>query len=229
MLDWAIAKVSKQAYDDLAPAIDRVWADELASIGRDLRGWFDGVVHDAQDWRPERFEFAFGLPGDLDRDPRSVNEAALVDGRFRIRGSIDLIERRHDGRSFRVTDHKTGRNRTTLATMVDGGRVLQPILYGMALEALEDVTVDEGRLSYCTATGGFTVHTIPLNELSRRRALEVLEVIDRAIEHGTLAARPHDGACSRCDFPIVCGGREEDRTRRKVPLSEDLDVLRRIP
>ena len=100
----------------------------------------------------------------------------------------------------------------------------------LALEALEGVRVDEGRLSYCTATGGFTVHTIPLNELSRRRALEVLDVIDRAIEHGTLAARPADGACTRCDFPIVCGAREEDRTRRKkVPLSEDLDALRRIP
>jgi CRISPR/Cas system-associated exonuclease Cas4 (RecB family) len=230
MLDWAIADVSKQAYDDLAPAIDRVWYDELASIARDLRGWLDGVVRDGGEWRPERFEFAFGLPGDLDRDPRSVTEPALVDGRFRIRGSIDLVERRHDGRSFRVTDHKTGRNRTTLATMVDGGRVLQPILYGMALEALEGVTVEEGRLSYCTATGGFTVHTIPLNELSRRRGVEVLEVIDRAIEYGTLAARPTDGACGRCDFTAVCGAREEDRTRRKpAALFADLDALRKIP
>jgi hypothetical protein len=230
MLDWAMAKVSKQAYDDLAPAIDRVWSDELASIARDLRGWLDFVIRDGADWRPERFEFAFGLPGDLDRDPRSVNDPAIVDGRFQIRGSIDLVERRHDGRAFRVTDHKTGRNRTTMATMVDGGRVLQPIVYGLALEALEGVTVEEGRLSYCTATGGFTEHRIPLNELSRRRAIEVLEVIDRAIEQGTLAARPADGACARCDFTMVCGAREEDRTRRKpTGLFADLDALRKIP
>jgi hypothetical protein len=230
MLDWAIAIVAKQAYDDLAPAIDRVWHDELASIARDLRGWLDELVRDGREWRPERFEFAFGLPGDLNRDPRSIADPALVDGRFRLRGSIDLIERRLDGTTLRVTDHKTGKNRTTLATMVDGGRVLQPILYGMALEALTGERVEEGRLSYCTSVGGFTMHRITLDEVSRRRALEVLEVVDRAIEHGTLAARPADGACGRCDFGCVCGAEEERRTRRKpASLFADLDALRRIP
>ena len=230
MLDWAIGTVSKQAYDDLAPAIDRVWHDELASIARDLRGWLEGLVRDSRQWRPERFEFSFGLPGDLNRDPRSVPDPAHVDGRFFIRGSIDLIERRLDGRALRVTDHKTGKNRTSLATMVEGGRVLQPILYGMALEAVTGETVEEGRLSYCTSVGAFSVHSISLDEVSRRRALEVLEVIDRAIEQGTLAARPADGACSRCDFLSVCGSDEERRTRRKpAALFADLDALRRIP
>jgi CRISPR/Cas system-associated exonuclease Cas4 (RecB family) len=230
MLDWAISTVARKAYDDLAPAIDRVWHDEVASIARDLRGWLDELVQDGKNWMPERFEFAFGLPGDLDRDPRSVSEPARVDGRFLIRGSIDLVERRLDGRALRVTDHKTGKNRTNQATMVGGGRVLQPILYGMSLEAISGETVEEGRLSYCTAAGNFSIHTIPLNELSRRRALEVLEVIDRAIESGTLAARPAEGACSRCDFVPVCGGEQEVRTTRKVgAVFADLDELRRIP
>jgi RecB family exonuclease len=230
MLNWAITRVAQQAKDDLAPAIDRVWEDELAAIARDLRGWFDHLLTDGGDWTPELFEFAFGLPGDLERDPRSVNQPALIDGRFLIRGSIDLVERRTSGTALRVTDHKTGKNRTNRATMVDGGRVLQPILYGMALEALTGERVEEGRLSYCTAIGGFTVHAIALDETSRRRALEVLEVIDRAIEHGTLAARPADGACSRCDFIAVCGGDEERRTTRKAAnLFADLDALRRIP
>lgn len=230
MLDWAIASVSKQAYDDLAPAIDRVWSDELASMARDLRGWLEGLVHDGQEWLPESVEFAFGLPGDLNRDPRSVAHAAHVDGRFFIRGSIDLVERRIDGNTRRVTDHKTGKNRTSMATMVDGGRVLQPILYGLALETLTGERVEEGRLSFCTSAGGFTIHRITLDDVSRRRAIEVLEVIDRAIEAGTLAARPADGACSRCDFGCVCGTEEERRTRRKpANLFADLDALRRIP
>ena len=42
--------------------------------------------------------------------------------------------------------------------MVDGGRVLQPILYGMALEAATGEPVEEGRLSYCTTVGNFSVH-----------------------------------------------------------------------
>jgi hypothetical protein len=229
MLDWAIGAISQKAYDDLAPAIDRVWRDEMASIARDLRGWLEELARDGREWRPERFEFAFGLPGDPARDPRSLVDPARVDGRFLIRGSIDLIERRLDGAALRVTDHKTGKNRTTLATMVDGGRVLQPILYGMALEAATGEQVSEGRLSYCTSAGNFSVHTIALNELSRRRALEVLEVIDRAIEQGHLAARPAEGACGRCDFVSVCGGEEERRVRRKSALEPDLEELRRIP
>jgi ATP-dependent helicase/nuclease subunit B len=230
MLEWAIGRVSQQAKDDLAPAIDRVWADELASIARDLRGWLDHLVADGRDWTPELFEFAFGLPGDLERDPRSVNEPARVDERFLIRGSIDLVERRVNGSSLRVTDHKTGKNRTTRATMVHGGRVLQPILYGMALERLTGERVEEGRLSYCTAAGEFSVHTIALDETSRRRALEVLEIIDRAIEQGTLAALPHDGACGRCDFGAVCGGDQEPRIRRKHgAIFADIEALRRIP
>jgi hypothetical protein len=230
MLEWAIGRVSKKAKDDLAPAIDRVWTDELASIARDLRGWLEHLVRDGAEWKPEFFEFAFGLPGDLERDPRSVNDPAWVDGRFLIRGSIDLVERRVQGSALRVTDHKTGKNRTNLATMVDGGRVLQPILYGMALEAITGERVEAGRLSYCTSVGAFSVHSIALDDTSRRRALEVLEVIDRAIEHGTLAARPADGACGRCNFVAVCGADEQRRTQRKSPgLFADLDALRRIP
>jgi hypothetical protein len=230
MLDWAITKVSETAREKLAPAIDRVWRDELASIARDLRGWLEGLVRDGVDWRPELFEFAFGLPGDLERDPRSVPHPASVDGRFLIRGSIDLVERRIHGATLRVTDHKTGKNRTTAATMVHGGRVLQPILYGMALEAIAGERVEAGRLSFCTYAGAFTTHSIALDEISRKRALEVLEVIDRAIEQGLLAALPADGACDRCDFVAVCGADEERRTRRKPTTHfADLEALRRLP
>ena len=139
-----------EAYDELAPAIDRVWHDEIAAMTHDLRGWLEELAQDGEEWMPERFEFAFGLPGDANRDPRSVAEPALVDGRFQLRGSIDLIERRIDGTSLRVTDHKTGKNRTKRSTVVDGGRVLQPVLYGLALEA-RDRRSRSTRAACCTA------------------------------------------------------------------------------
>ena len=142
------------------------------------------------------------------------------------------MERRADGRSLRVTDHKTGKKRTTLATVVDGGRVLQPVLYGVALERITGEPVSEGRLSYCTTAGQFETHVIPLDDVIRRRGLEVLEIIDRAIEHGMLAAKPgHFGshsACEYCDFRPVCGPDEPRRTLRK-PSVPDLDALRRMP
>jgi hypothetical protein len=233
-LDWAITSVTTQAYDDLAPAIDRVWRDEIAALRRDLRLWFDEmVVKDAARWVPERFELAFGLPPDGKRDSHSVTAPVRVGGDgFQLRGSIDLVERRLDGGALRVTDHKTGKNRTTPATIVEGGRVLQPVLYAVALEALTGEPVVEGRLSFCTSAGQFSVRAITLDEHVRRRGLEVLEIVDRAIEHGTLAARPgrigDRDACEYCDFTAVCGREEPARTKRK-PAVPDLEALRRMP
>ncbi|MEZ5291580.1 MAG: PD-(D/E)XK nuclease family protein [Vicinamibacterales bacterium] len=233
-LEWAITQVTTAAYDKLAPAIDRVWNDEVARLRRDLGLWFDEmVVKDAADWVPDRFELAFGLPPDSARDEHSVTSPVSVGAAgFRLRGSIDLVERRKDGKVLRVTDHKTGRNRTTPATIVEGGRILQPVLYAVALEALSGEPVAEGRLSYCTTAGQFTTRTIAIDEPIRRRGLEVLEIVDRAVEQGTLAAKPgrlgEHHACDYCDFRPVCGPNEPSRTGRK-PAVADLDALRRMP
>lgn len=234
VLDWAFTTIIPKAYDDLAPAIDRVWRDEIETLRRDLRIWVERqLAADGSRWVPERFELAFGLPHDSARDPASTREPVRVGPHgFQLRGSIDLVERRVHGTALRVTDHKTGRNRTSIATVVDGGRVLQPVLYSVALEALTGDTVEEGRLSFCTTAGNFSTHAIALDDPIRRRGLEVLEVIDRAIEHGMLAARPGlvgaHSACEYCDFRPVCGGDEARRTGRKPPLP-DLDAVRRMP
>ncbi len=116
--------------------------------------------------------------------------------------------------------------------MVDGGRVLQPVIYGLALKALfPDETVFSGRLFYCTTAGGFHPYEIPLMGEAPKRGLEVLEIVDRAIEQrraGGAARRPK--TCEWCDFQVVCGSQEERRTRRKDPkLFADLDALRKMP
>jgi hypothetical protein len=228
-LEWAIATVSRAAADKLAPAIERVWVDEISSIRRDLLLWLDQLPRDT-DWVPERFEFAFGLPPDDARDPASVTSPAIVDGRYRLRGSIDLIERNPRTRALRVTDHKTGKNRTTRLTVVHGGQILQPVLYGLALESLTGDTVYEGRLWYCTTAGNYYAHSIPLSDTARRSGIEVLEIIDRAVERGPLVARPARDACKWCDFTPVCGRDEETRTGRKPEaVVADLVALRKMP
>jgi hypothetical protein len=166
------------------------------------------------------------------RDEHSTAEPAVIDGRFRLRGSIDMIERHRKMRFLRVTDHKTGKNRTQRGqTVVDGGRVLQPVVYGLALKALfPEETVYSGRLFFCTTAGDFTPYEIPLLGEAPKRGLEVLETIDRGVEHGLLAARPQADMCQWCDFQVVCGREEERRTRRKdAKLFADLDALRDMP
>jgi hypothetical protein len=231
-LTAAIREVHDREYDRLSPAIDRVWQDEIGVMTQDLRIWLEKLADEGAQWTPERFEFAFGLPDTEGRDAHSTPEPALIDGRFKLRGSIDMIERHQKTGFLRVTDHKTGKNRTRDGqTVVDGGRVLQPVIYGLALKALfPDDTVFSGRLFYCTTAGGFKPYEIPLMGEAPKRGLEVLEIVDRAIENGSLAASPAVKTCEWCDFQVVCGGDEERRTRRKDPKRfADLDALRKMP
>jgi ATP-dependent helicase/nuclease subunit B len=227
-LDAVVARVAAEYYERLAPAIERVWRDEVGDIARDLRVWVRRLAG-AGDWLPEYFEFSFGLT-DEGRDARSVRDPVLVDGRFLLRGSVDLVERRRDSALLRVTDHKTGKNRTTWKTVIGGGGALQPVLYSLAVEQALGAAVSSGRLFYCTAAGGFTDHEIPINDANRRAGLEALEIVDRAIELGFLPAAPAVRACTWCDFRVVCGPNEEKRVKGKpADKMGDLAALREMP
>ena len=231
-LDRIVTRVAGEYHERLAPAIERVWRDEIADVTKDLRVWVRRLP-EAGDWIPTYFEFSFGLPKDLaevGRDPNSLADPVLLDGRFKLRGSIDLIEQRVATSSLRVTDHKTGKNRTTWKTVIGGGGTLQPVLYSLAVRQALGAEVTSGRLYYCTAPGGFTEHEIPINEANTRLGLEALEIVDRAIELGFLPAAPQEGACSWCDFRPVCGPHEERRVAGKSPEKlGDLTALRDKP
>jgi CRISPR/Cas system-associated exonuclease Cas4 (RecB family) len=159
-----------------------------------------------------------------------VPDPVTIDGRFILRGSVDLVETRSGTTDVRVTDHKTGRNRSTPRTVIGGGAMLQPVLYGMAIEGVLGRPVVSGRLFYCTAAGGFTQHEIPLSDANRRAGLEALEIVDRAIELGFLPPAPATRACSWCDFRVVCGPDEDKHAARKpADTLADLAALRSMP
>ena len=225
-----VQQVADRYRDELAPAVTRVWDDEVRGLERDLLRWLEQISPEPDGWEPWRFEFAFGLPDDAGRDPRSVPRPASIDGRFLLRGSIDLVERHPATGRLRVTDHKTGKNRTTGDQVIGGGAVLQPVLYALALEELLGATVHSGRLYFCTSAGGYEAREIPLLDRTRRLGVEALEIVDRAIEMGRLAAAPGDGACELCDFRCVCGPNEVRRTGQKHPRPlADLVELRSRP
>jgi CRISPR/Cas system-associated exonuclease Cas4 (RecB family) len=226
-INAVLDRVAAEYAEDLAPAIERVWRDEIDDLRRDLGIWVQKLADDSE-WQPQYFEFSFGL-SDEGRDPASLPDPVTVDGRFVLHGSVDLVERHRDLDVLRITDHKTGRNRSNPDLIVGGGSVLQPVLYSMAVEQGLGTKVIEGRLFYCTTVGGFADHRIPINDYTRRQGLEVLTIIDRAVEQGFLPAAPGDRACTWCDFRSVCGPREEERTARKSPdRLADLIALRAI-
>ncbi len=272
--DVVLDTQAAQTYEEMAPAIERIWLAEIESLRNDLRGWLRQVSEQPQ-WRPALAEMAFGLAPSDDRDAASVEEPVEVSG-FRLRGSIDLVEVSDRHRRIRVTDHKTGRAAAKSSMVVDGGKVLQPVLYGLVAEQLlQDgqldevtlglptalseeasdqsdanptsqlpeafressglpsaetaaaaITVESGRLFYCTVRGGYADVEVPLRRDARQSAEQLFETVDAHIREGFLPAAPAEGACRFCDYRIVCGPYEERRIQRKQ--TDRLDPLTRL-
>ena len=226
VLDETLTRVAAEYAELLAPAVDRVWQDEIAAIRTDLRIWARELAA-STGWEPWLFEYAFGLPDAPGRDPSSRRETVTIDGRFILRGAIDLIERKPGTMILRVTDHKTGKNRSERGSIIGHGQQLQPVIYSLAVETATGGTVESARFSYCTTAGGFTEHNVAINERTRQMGIEALEIIDRAVELGMMPPAPADKACGFCDFLPVCGPDQERRARRKSHVEiRDLLELR---
>ncbi|MFL5290291.1 MAG: PD-(D/E)XK nuclease family protein [Myxococcales bacterium] len=213
-LEQALEKVAQRYRDDLAPAIERVWEDGIASIRADLREWLLRVSQEPS-WEPWRFELSFGLPERRHRDPESTLDPVVLDEGFRIRGSIDLVERSPDG-ALRATDYKTGKVRAAPGMVIGGGRTLQPALYALALEKLfPGARVQEGRLYYSSFTGDFTAVEVPLDRITRDSVKELARTLGEAVQQGFLPAAPAERECTYCDYLAVCGSSVERQTERK--------------
>jgi CRISPR/Cas system-associated exonuclease Cas4 (RecB family) len=230
MLDAVLDRVAAEYREELSPAIDRVWNDEIGELRRDLGIWIQKIA-DLREWRPAYFEFSFGLD-DEGRDPRSLSAPVTVDGRFVLRGSVDLIEEHAELGMLRITDHKTGKNRASADLVVGGGATLQPVLYSVAIEQGLGRRVAAGRLFFCTTAGGFTEQPVVINDHTRAQGLQVLTIIDRAVADGFLPPAPDQKpharpACTWCDFRPVCGPSVVERNRHKASERlADLDALR---
>jgi CRISPR/Cas system-associated exonuclease Cas4 (RecB family) len=228
-LEEVMVSVADEYRERLVPAIERVWDEEVAAMARDLRGWLRRVAEEGGHWIPRYFELAFGLPIGDERDPRSAPAPVTIDGRFILRGAVDLVEEHRQTGALRVTDHKTGKDRTKEGLIIGGGATLQPVLYSLAVEQVTGREVTESRLFFCTSAGGYRSRPVPLTPPARRLGLEALEIVDRAIELGFLAAAPQEGACAWCDFRPVCGPNESPRVARKPgdPLRDLLELRSR--
>ncbi|HJU09328.1 MAG TPA: PD-(D/E)XK nuclease family protein, partial [Candidatus Binataceae bacterium] len=225
-----LARVAEREREKLAPAIERVWDDGIASISADLSEWLRRSVQQNDDWYPYRFELSFGLHDREQADPASREEPVVIAGGLKLRGSIDLVERDPGRARVRITDHKTGKVRAPSNIVVGGGRVLQPVLYSLAAEQLLTEPVDSGRLYYCTLAGGFEERVVDLNDAARQAASAVIKVIRDALQTGFLPAAPDKRECQWCDYRLLCGPYEERRSTGKPPARlTALRELRELP
>jgi len=232
-LEATVTRLSAVMSEELAPAIPRVWEDEIEGLRADLRLWLRRLPEEAATWIPKHFELTFGLGEARGPEVDTYPDVVTLPGGWKLRGAVDLVEEHTGDGSIRVTDHKTGRDFTREGIVVGGGETLQPVLYGLAVENILRRPVRESRLFFATARGGFVERKVPLTERARRYGIEVLEIVDRAIVQGALPAFPKPGGCTYCDFRVVCGANEERRTRRfkdlRVPHVRDVEELRTLP
>jgi CRISPR/Cas system-associated exonuclease Cas4 (RecB family) len=227
-MEKIVDAIAERYRDELAPAIDRVWEDGIASIRADLREWMRRAAGDGDGWCPDRFELSFGLSERAQSDPASWREPVAIAGGLRLRGSIDLIER-HPRGVLRATDHKTGKIVADKEVIVGGGAILQPLLYALAAEKILDQPVESGRLYYCTSAGSFEERTVSLDDTGRAAIAEVIAIVGGALEEGFLPAMPAAGECRYCDYRPVCGPYEEQRAVLKPkPRLAELKRLREM-
>jgi len=230
--DRFVTRIAGEYQDRLSPPIVRVWEDAVAAIRRDIHEWIRRLPADGARWTPARVEIGVGFSGGFGRDEASHREDVILPDGTRLHGVVDLLERGGDA-EWRITDYKTGRHRLPDSAVVNGGRTLQPILYAMAVEAAFGGHVVASRLYYCTEDGGFEDHPWAVagvvGEQTRQQGLEVLAIIDHAIQDGRLPAAPADEACTWCDFATVCGpGAQGVPARKDARALTELRLLRRM-
>lgn len=208
----------------------RPWTDSLASLQHDLEEWLRLMLYETT-WIPQHFELGFGVTKERNTlDAHSVSTPVRLD-KLLLTGVIDLVERRAtpdaEGRAlFRVTDYKSGRHEQKLA-ITAGGRALQPLLYGLAVEQLfPGARVEAGRLYFCTSRGDFESDPVPLDVTARAVFGEWQGALDALLREGLLPAAPAKDACAHCPGLAVCGPYEE---KERVPQVKAKDMKRLLP
>ena len=233
-LDDALAEVQRDAHARFAPPLPRVFDAAFAAMRRDLLGWLSGQA-EQREWQPQACELS--LRGDEPPGAR-VPHVKLGSG-LRLSGAIDVVERRsvQDGSApnLRATDWKTGAVPDQLRGITQGGHVLQPLLYALALERMyPEAQVSGGRLYFCTHGARYRSHDVPLNARAREAAEVLYQAAHELIGGGLLPAAPEEGACERCDYRVICGPYEEERVARVKQRElgsqlRSLQLLRRLP
>lgn len=207
-----------------------LFSECVSGLYHDLCEWLRRVADEPR-FVPAYFELGFGVRKVGEGlDARSSEEPVAL-GKLRFRGVIDLVERApadDDAQPavLRVTDHKSGAREGKL-NIVNGARILQPLLYALAVEKLfPEARVESGRLYFCTSRGDFQEDEVRLDSTARAVFTDLVAAIDQLLSQGLLPAAPAKGACESCAYLRVCGPYEE---KERVPQVKSRDMARLAP
>lgn len=223
--------------EETAPAIDRIWNDQLDGLLGDLRGFLEREADNG--FRVVANELTFGMTPAGYADPDSQSEPAILPGGLRLRGSIDAVEEAADG-SRRVTDYKTGQDSVRASDekrVLFGGQALQPLLYAFAQEAVTGKPTASGRLYYTTLRGAYHQTVVETDTAEARTLLEqFVRLLDEAITAGRFPADPNPDSryppCRYCDYLPVCGPRPASYRDTKNPHGAalaEVQTIRKLP
>ena len=126
---------------------------------------------------PSDFEYRVRPRARRARCRAAAANAVTIEGGFRLRGAIDLIEEHRQieaccaSPTTRPAAGPIASRRSSSAAAPCCSRCSM----AMAVEAALGARVSHGRLFYCTSAGSFVEHPIPLNDTTRARGLEVLQ------------------------------------------------------
>ena len=210
------------------PRSRRSGESEVQSLRADLRGWLQQRAATEPDWTPEFYELSFGLKDPAGRDPRSRKDPVEIGGGLpACKGSIDLVERHRERDRAGGGSQDRPRPGAEARRWSAAAKCCSRRCTRMAAEKMlgEPVSVRPALLFDHRAE--LPAIDVPLNDWSRRRAAQALEIIDAAMRDGFLPAAPRKDGCKGCEYLPVCGPYEEERVREKSqPELKGLKELR---
>ncbi len=217
LLESIARKRIEEQKEELPPPNQVIFEYERREILESCRLFLRSEEEHASYSTPLYLELNFGRGGEKEKgEPGRIISPVTVElpsGRyFKLRGKIDRVDKREEDGAYLVIDYKTGGTYNYRpGSRFRGGRQLQHVLYGMALEEIlkeeapgEESYIRESGYLFPTLKGEGQRVMRPYQEC-RGEAREILDSLCELIDRGAfvMTVEP-DQDCTFCDYTAVC-------------------------
>ncbi|MBI5526253.1 MAG: PD-(D/E)XK nuclease family protein [Deltaproteobacteria bacterium] len=194
-------RVAREYAERHPPPSQMAFEIEMARVDEAMDVFARTWARLSKEWKPVELEMEFGMSTRGARFPVPVKVPA-GGGRFlMLRGRIDRVDVRREGRGAAVWDYKTGAFRDP-GKNFGAGSLLQPFLYACAVEALLGQGVSAGGFLYTGRDGQPVEAEVDLGPEGRKVAEEILSCVCATTAAGHFP--PTGGDCTYCDYKAAC-------------------------